>query len=152
MVTHDDLGADVPLAGPARRIVSLVPSLTEAIAATARGRLVGATDWCTHPADLEEMGVTRVRGTKNPDRPAIEALRPDLVVANQEENRELEFDLVSRTQQSGALRYREGRPLDLTLEQLWEQERVYRVVEAPQIGGRARSFGRDRFSLRRIGD
>ncbi|MEZ6186961.1 MAG: serine/threonine-protein kinase [Planctomycetota bacterium] len=69
-----------------------------------------------------------------------------------EENRELEFDLVSRTQQSGALRYRAGRPLDLTLEQLWEQERVYRVVEAPQIGGRARSFGRDRFSLRRIGD
>ncbi|WP_189827474.1 helical backbone metal receptor [Streptomyces finlayi] len=68
-------------------MVSLVPSLTEAIAVTAPGVLVGATDWCTHPADLGP-GVVRVRGTKNPDVPAILALRPDLVVANEEENRE----------------------------------------------------------------
>jgi ABC-type Fe3+-hydroxamate transport system substrate-binding protein len=83
----DDLGADVPLPAPAARIVSLVPSLTEALAATAPGLLVGATDWCTHPADLE---VARVRGTKNPDLAAIRALAPDLVVANKEENRELD--------------------------------------------------------------
>ncbi|GAA3490452.1 helical backbone metal receptor [Streptomyces cremeus] len=68
------------------RVVSLVPSLTEAVAVTAPGVLVGATDWCTHPAGLGP-GVVRVRGTKNPDLPAILALRPDLVVANEEENR-----------------------------------------------------------------
>ena len=85
--TVDDLGADVPLAGPARRIVSLVPSITEALATDVPERLVGATDWCTHPADL---AVARVRGTKNPDLAAIRALAPDLVVANQEENRELD--------------------------------------------------------------
>ncbi len=68
------------------RVVSLVPSLTEAVAVTAPGVLVGATDWCTHPAELGP-GVVRVRGTKNPDLPAIIALRPDLVVANEEENR-----------------------------------------------------------------
>ncbi len=84
---HDDLGAPVPLLGPARRVVSLVPSLTEALAATCPDRLVGATDWCTHPADL---AVARVRGTKNPDLAALAALGPDLVVANQEENRELD--------------------------------------------------------------
>ncbi len=67
-----------------------MPSLTEAIAATAPGALVGATAWCTHPADLEARGVTRVRGTKNPDLRAIADLRPDLVVANKEENRELD--------------------------------------------------------------
>lgn len=72
---------------PARRVVSLVPSLTEALAATRPDALVGATDWCTHPCDLD---VARVRGTKNPDRRHIVALRPDLVVANQEENRELD--------------------------------------------------------------
>jgi ABC-type Fe3+-hydroxamate transport system substrate-binding protein len=76
-------------------VVSLVPSLTEAVAATRRGALVGATDWCTHPADLD---VARVRGTKNPDRAAIAALQPDLVIANKEENRELD---VSRLRQSG---------------------------------------------------
>ena len=84
---RDDLGADVPLSGLATRVVSLVPSLTEALAASAPDVLVAATDWCTHPADLD---VARVRGTKNPDLAAIRALSPDLVVANQEENRELD--------------------------------------------------------------
>ncbi|WP_326764640.1 helical backbone metal receptor [Streptomyces sp. NBC_01591] len=67
------------------RIVSLVPSLTEAVAVTAPGLLVGATDWCTHPAGL---AAARIGGTKNPDVAAVLALRPDLVVANEEENRE----------------------------------------------------------------
>ena len=46
--------------------------------------LVGATDWCTHPADL---AVARVGGTKWPDLQRVRALRPDLVIANAEENR-----------------------------------------------------------------
>ncbi len=67
-----------------RRVVSLVPSLTEALAATAPELLVGATDWCEHPPGLD---VPRIGGTKNPDVPRIVALAPDLVVANEEENR-----------------------------------------------------------------
>lgn len=70
------------------RVVSLVPSLTEAVAVTVPDVLVGCTDWCTHPDDLDARGVSRVRGTKNPDVDAVLALRPDLVVANEEENRE----------------------------------------------------------------
>jgi ABC-type Fe3+-hydroxamate transport system substrate-binding protein len=66
------------------RIVSLVPSLTEAVAASAPGVLVGATDWCSHPAGLD---VTRVGGTKNPHLERIVGLAPDLVLANEEENR-----------------------------------------------------------------
>ncbi len=69
---------------PPRRVVSLVPSLTEAIAATDPALLAGATDWCTHPAGLD---VPRVAGTKWPDVARVLALRPDLVVANAEENR-----------------------------------------------------------------
>ena len=69
------------------RVVSLVPSITEALVSVRREAVVGATDWCTHPADLE---VTRVRGTKNPDLATIRALEPDVVVANREENRELD--------------------------------------------------------------
>ncbi|WP_037890254.1 helical backbone metal receptor [Streptomyces viridochromogenes] len=67
------------------RVVSLVPSLTEAVAVTAPGALVGATDWCSHPAGLD---VVRVGGTKNPAVEKIVALAPDLVIANEEENRE----------------------------------------------------------------
>ncbi|MFG2880855.1 helical backbone metal receptor [Streptomyces sp. NPDC048297] len=71
------------------RIVSLVPSLTEAVAVSLPGRLIGATDWCGHPVDLE---VTRIGGTKNPRVDRIVALAPDLVIANEEENRAPDLD------------------------------------------------------------
>jgi ABC-type Fe3+-hydroxamate transport system substrate-binding protein len=80
----DDTGRRVPVPRRVERVVSLVPSLTEAVAVTAPGLLVGATDWCTRPDDLD---VARVRGTKNPDVDAVVAVRPDLVLANAEENR-----------------------------------------------------------------
>jgi ABC-type Fe3+-hydroxamate transport system substrate-binding protein len=80
----DDLGEPVELAGPPRRVVSLVPSITEAVAASAPGVLVGATDYCVHPADL---AVARVGGSKFPTLDAVRAARPDLVLANAEENR-----------------------------------------------------------------
>ena len=69
------------------RVVSLVPSITEAVASVRPEALVGATDWCTHPASLD---VVRVRGTKNPDLAAIRDLAPDVVIVNREENRELD--------------------------------------------------------------
>jgi ABC-type Fe3+-hydroxamate transport system substrate-binding protein len=85
----DDLGLPVSLPPEIRRVVSLVPSLTETVAACAPGVLVGATDWCTHPADL---AVTRIGGTKNPDIAKIVALQPDIVLANEEENRLPDLD------------------------------------------------------------
>ena len=66
------------------RVVSLVPSLTEAVASADRSVLVGATDYCTYPADLD---VTRVGGSKYPTVESVLALHPDLVLANVEENR-----------------------------------------------------------------
>jgi ABC-type Fe3+-hydroxamate transport system substrate-binding protein len=87
--SEDDTGCAVVLPTRVGRVVSLVPSLTETVAVTAPGLLVGATDWCSHPADLD---VTRVRGTKNPDVAAVVALAPDLVLANEEENRLVDLD------------------------------------------------------------
>jgi ABC-type Fe3+-hydroxamate transport system substrate-binding protein len=80
----DDTGAQVRLPDTVDRVVSIVPSLTETVAVTAPGLVVGATDWCTHPTDLD---VVRVKGTKNPDVARIVALLPDVVLANVEENR-----------------------------------------------------------------
>lgn len=82
----------------ASRVVSLVPSITEALASVRREAVVGATDWCTHPADLDTTLERRVRGTKNPDLDAVRSLRPDVVIANREENRELD---VRRLEESG---------------------------------------------------
>src|SRR5579864_155785 len=85
----DDLGHVFARPAVAARVVSLVPSLTESVAATRPEALVGATTWCTHPAGLD---VPRVRGTKNPDLAAIIRLKPDLVLANQEENRRADVE------------------------------------------------------------
>jgi ABC-type Fe3+-hydroxamate transport system substrate-binding protein len=86
---YDNLRNLVELPDEVRRVVSIVPSLTESIAVTHRDEIVGATDWCTHPADLD---VVRVRGTKNPDLDRIRELAPDVVVANAEENRAIDLD------------------------------------------------------------
>lgn len=72
------------------RIVSLVPSTTETVAALGRAdALVGVTRYCTVGAGPH---VPRFGGTKNPDVEAIAALRPDLVLANTEENRPPDLD------------------------------------------------------------
>jgi len=79
----------VPVPARVSRVVSLVPSLTESVAVTASELLVGATDWCTHPVDLP---VQRVGGTKNPRVDDVVRLRPDIVLANEEENRAVDLD------------------------------------------------------------
>ena len=81
---RDDTGAEVALPDAPARVVSLVPSLTEAVAVTAPSLLAGATDYCVHP---ESLDVPRVGGSKYPSVDAVLALRPDLVLANVEENR-----------------------------------------------------------------
>ena len=81
-MSEDDLGTPVPVVR-VERVVSLVPSLTESLAATTPGLLVGATDYCTHPAGLD---VPRVGGSKYPQLDRVRELRPDLVLANAEEN------------------------------------------------------------------
>ena len=86
---EDDLGEPVPLRTVPSRVVSLVPSLTDAIEASAPGLIVGATDYCTHPPDLE---VPRVGGSKYPSVDAVLDLRPDLVASNAEENRPEDVD------------------------------------------------------------
>jgi ABC-type Fe3+-hydroxamate transport system substrate-binding protein len=48
--------------------------------------VVAVTDYCVHPAD-RVSGLPHIGGTKNPDVAEIIRLKPDLVFANQEENR-----------------------------------------------------------------
>ncbi|MGE3073316.1 MAG: helical backbone metal receptor [Dehalococcoidia bacterium] len=78
------------------RIVSLVPSWTELLVALgARDRLVGRTKFCTEPAALTQ-DVPAIGGTKNPDIEKILALRPDLVIANKEENRREDIEALEQ--------------------------------------------------------
>ena len=82
---RDDLGRDVCLARPPRRVVSLVPSDTYSLFALGCGeRVVGRTSYCELPEAA--AGIPVVGGTKDVDVDAVLALAPELVIANQEEN------------------------------------------------------------------
>lgn len=142
----DDLGSACPLpSGPVTRVVSLVPSLTEAVAATRPEALVGATDWCTHPADLS---VTRVRGTKNPNVAAIidlaqRSTEPLLVIANKEENRQVD---VQRLRKAGVTVW--VTQTEDVLEALESMERLFEVAlqwgSPPWLGAVNRAWLRQR--------
>ncbi|MGH7304345.1 MAG: cobalamin-binding protein [Candidatus Rokuibacteriota bacterium] len=82
----DASGVAVDLARPPRRIVSLVPSITETLCALGLAdALAGVTVYCVEPREV--VGAkTRIGGEKNPDLAKIRELRPDLVLANIEEN------------------------------------------------------------------
>lgn len=70
------------------RIVSLVPSHTETLAALGVGKeLVGVTRYCLASPALSDHRPVVVGGTKDPDIDSIVALQPDVVVACDEENR-----------------------------------------------------------------
>ncbi len=82
--------------GPFRRLVSLVPSTTETIAALGLAdRLVGVTDYCERP-DPMPGHVVRVGGPQNPDLARIRELEPDLVLADREENRPADLAALTR--------------------------------------------------------
>jgi len=82
----DAMDRQVQLASPAKRVVSLVPSETASVSDLAGvGRLVGRTDYCVEPLG-EVEAIPSVGGTKRFDVASVEALRPDLVLANKEEN------------------------------------------------------------------
>lgn len=71
-----------------RRVVSLVPSMTESLFDLGFGEtVVGVTDFCTRPPLPETLA--RVGGPKNARVEQILALQPDLVIANQEENSQM---------------------------------------------------------------
>jgi ABC-type Fe3+-hydroxamate transport system substrate-binding protein len=83
---QDVLGGSFEFTATPRRVVSLVPSLTETLFDLGAGDAVaGITDFCIFPENLDKP---RVGGTKNPRIDEIRALAPDLVYVNLEENLE----------------------------------------------------------------
>jgi ABC-type Fe3+-hydroxamate transport system substrate-binding protein len=69
-----------------QRIISLVPSQTELLYDLGLNEeVVGITKFCVHP-DEWFQSKTRIGGTKNINIEKIISLKPDLVIANKEEN------------------------------------------------------------------
>jgi iron complex transport system substrate-binding protein len=79
MTVIDDTGAQVELAQPARRIVSLAPHLTEQLFAIGAGEwIVGTTDFADYPPAA--LQIPRVARAHSVDLERVAALKPDLIV------------------------------------------------------------------------
>lgn len=82
---QDALGNTIHVRNP-KRIVSLVPSQTEYLHALGlNSKVVGITKFCIHPQEWRREK-TIVGGTKKLNLEVIRGLRPDLIIANKEEN------------------------------------------------------------------
>src|SRR5262245_26074065 len=82
----DETGRVVKIPQPVRRIVSLAPSLTEALYALGlQDRLVGDTDYCDYPLDAAKK--RKVGGAINPNMEEVVALKPDVVLVVKSLNR-----------------------------------------------------------------
>ena len=77
-----------------KRIISLVPSITELLfAMTSPERVVGRTKFCVHPSD-KLIDTAIIGGTKTVDLSKLRTLEPDLVIASQEENLETHISAI----------------------------------------------------------
>ena len=91
-VYRDQLGRDVELQSSPKLIVSLVPSQTELLADLELDeRVIGITRFCVHPRDWF-LTKARVGGTKNIDPSRVLALKPDVIIANKEENDQADIE------------------------------------------------------------
>jgi ABC-type Fe3+-hydroxamate transport system substrate-binding protein len=83
---YDQLGRDVNLPEVPKRIISVVPSQTELLFYLGLDyEIIGITKFCIHPAD-KFKSTAKIGGTKKLDIAKIKALKPDLIIANKEEN------------------------------------------------------------------
>jgi len=92
---RDDAGRSVELKGPAQRIVSLAPFLTElAYSAGAGKRLVGVSAYSDFPP--EARALPQVGTAMGPEIEALAALRPDLVLAWEDSIRPGDIERIER--------------------------------------------------------
>ncbi len=97
LTLEDARGREITLERPPRRIVSLVPSLTELLASLdLDDEVAGLTRFCVRPEAWQDTKMI-VGGTKNVNVERVRALTPDLVLANQEENTAADVEALEAT-------------------------------------------------------
>ncbi|HEY4060742.1 MAG TPA: helical backbone metal receptor [Puia sp.] len=92
----DPLGKTIVLSQPPRRIISLVPSQTELLFTLGlEQQVAGITKFCVRPSSWSHTK-TRIGGTKDVHPERIHPLRPDLILANKEENDRAQVEELAR--------------------------------------------------------
>jgi ABC-type Fe3+-hydroxamate transport system substrate-binding protein len=86
MVFQDQLNREIELTDFPKRIISLVPSQTELLFDLGlEEEVIGITKFCIHPTEWFKLK-KRIGGTKNIDIELVKKLKPNLIIANKEEN------------------------------------------------------------------
>lgn len=86
MEFQDQLQRIITIPSIPKRIISLVPSQTELVVDLGlKENLVGITEFCVHPENLRKE-TNIVGGTKQVKLEKIQALNPDIILCNKEEN------------------------------------------------------------------
>ncbi|ARV15190.1 ABC transporter substrate-binding protein [Polaribacter sp. SA4-12] len=86
MKLQDQIGRILEFKETPKRIISLVPSLTELLVDLGlEDCIVGITKFCISPTHLKQTKAI-VGGTKNINADKIKALNPDIILCNKEEN------------------------------------------------------------------
>ena len=86
MIFQDQLNRPIEIESTPKRIISLVPSITELLCDLGlEDRIVGCTKFCVHPQHLRKR-ISIIGGTKTIHLDRVQQLRPDLIIANKEEN------------------------------------------------------------------
>ena len=118
---------------PPKRVVSLVPSISESIIELGIGdRLVGITDYCPDPSGESDL-IVKVGGTRSPNVEAIADLKPELVLANQEEN---SLEIVEELEKLGIpVWVTFPKNVDDAIQILWVIARVFQIEKtaAPRL-------------------
>ena len=111
-----------------RRVVSLVPSMTESLFDLGAGdALVGVTEFCRPPSQaLPRLAV--VGGTRSVDVEAVLALKPELVLANQEENTRQVVEALEAAGVKVWVTF--PRSIDEAIQVLWALVRLFRLSQA----------------------
>jgi ABC-type Fe3+-hydroxamate transport system substrate-binding protein len=90
----DQMMRKVEVTSAPLRIVSLVPSQTELLYDLGlKEEVVGITKFCIHPNEWFKTK-TRIGGTKQVNHQIIDALKPDLIFGNKEENSKEDIDIL----------------------------------------------------------
>lgn len=88
----DQMGAKLRFERIPQRIISLVPSQTELLFDLGLDdEIVGITDYCIHPREKCDQKI-KIGGPKSVDFRLIDTLRPDVIIANKEENAQEEIE------------------------------------------------------------
>lgn len=95
-VFTDELGNQITVRFPPKRIVSIVPSQTELLFDLGLNEeLVGVTKFCIHPKE-KTKSIAKIGGTKNLNIAEIRKLQPDLIIGNKEENNQQHIELLQK--------------------------------------------------------